>query len=503
LKILKIDMNAGSRTAVILIGYQNDYFSLDGKLHTVIQASSDIVLKNTQKLVAALKDTSVIFVETPIIFTKDYRELIEPSGILKVIKDVKAFKAGDPGSDTIPEIAAFGKRILRIPGKRGLNAFAGTCLEELLRREGVADVILCGAVTSVCIDSTGRVAHELGFRVHQLEDCSCGRTQAEQDQYCKQIFPLYANVTHTDKIIENILKLEQGKFYSPVSLDDLHIRKSITSVDVSGKGEFFHTAIILIGYQSDYFAKDGKLHSVIEASSDSVLKNTKKLLQTLKDTAVMFIETPIIFTKDYRELIEPSGILKIIKDVQAFKAGDSGSETIPELIEFGERILRVPGKRGLNAFAGTCLSELLRREGVSDVVLCGAVTSVCIDSTGRAAHELGFRVHQLEDCTCGRTQAEQDQYCRHIFPLYASVKTTEAALEAIMVSSSGKTVGSEAWRELQLRATAVMSGVREEEEEDDDEANLTDFMRLCTVKRISRFDDSLLHSIPRANLPHL
>ena len=42
-------------------------------------------MRNTERLVNALKHTSVLFVETPIIFTKDYNELIEPSGILKVI----------------------------------------------------------------------------------------------------------------------------------------------------------------------------------------------------------------------------------------------------------------------------------------------------------------------------------------------------------------------------------------------------------------------------------
>ncbi|EKX39365.1 hypothetical protein GUITHDRAFT_76475, partial [Guillardia theta CCMP2712] len=194
---------------------------------------------------------------------------------------------------------------------------------------------------------------------------------------------------------------------------------------------FSRTAVVLIGYQKDYFGRDGKLHGVIQASSDSVLRNTLKIINSLKDTSVLFIETPIIFTKDYSELLEPSGILKVIKDVQAFKMGDKGSETIPEITQFGDRIIQIPGKRGLNAFAGTCLEELLKRERVTDVVLCGAVTSVCIDSTGRAAHELGFRVHQLEDCTCGRTQAEQDQYCQEIFPLYASVTKTDDVIDQI------------------------------------------------------------------------
>lgn len=356
---------------------------------------------------------------------------MEPNGILKVIKDVEAFKTGNKGADTIPEIAKYRQRILQVPGKRGLNAFTGTCLELLLKSEKVTDVVLCGAVTSVCIDSTGRAAHERGFRVHQLSDCTCGRTEAEQHQYCREIFPLYANVTVTDHILNTITKAESGKTYNPPkSLPSLK-QSGVVHVHAARKQAYARTAVIMIGYQHDYFGSDGKLRHVIEASSGSVLTNTLKIIDTLKDTSTMLIETPIVFTKDYSELVEPCGILKVIKDVQAFKAGDPGAETIPELKKYGARILRMHGKRGLNAFTGTNLEGLLMMEKITDVVICGAVTSVCIDSTARAAHERGFRVHLLSDCTCGRTPADQDHYCNHIFPLYADVTTTDAMLVAI------------------------------------------------------------------------
>jgi nicotinamidase-related amidase len=301
------------RTAVIMIGYQHDYFGKDGKLHAVIEASSESVLNNTKKIIHTLKESSVLMIETPIIFTQDYSELVEPSGILKVIKDVQAFRAGHPGADTIPDIAEHGERILQVPGKRGLNAFTGTCLEMLLKSEKITDVVLCGAVTSVCIDSTGRAAHERGFRVHQVSDCTCGRTVAEQDQYCREIFPLYASVRTTDDILNDITIAEVGRTYNPPQSISSFKQSDVVHVDAAGTQVFGQTAIIMIGYQHDYFGKDGKLHAVIESSSDLVLKNTLRIIDALKDTSTIFVETPIIFTEDYRELVEPSGILKAIK----------------------------------------------------------------------------------------------------------------------------------------------------------------------------------------------
>jgi nicotinamidase-related amidase len=190
------------------------------------------------------------------------------------------------------------------------------------------------------------------------------------------------------------------------------------------------TAVLLIGYQNDYFAEDGILVSVLEDSSwmKEMLSNTVGLLDELKGSDALLISTPIQFTSDYAELFEPTGILEIIKNVGAFKAGESGSETIPELQAYGERIREVPGKRGLNAFSNTELDEVLSSNGVTHVVLAGVVTSICIDSTGRAAHERGYRVSVLSDCTAGRTTFEQSFYCENIFPLYANVTTSAKLL---------------------------------------------------------------------------
>ena len=70
--------------------------------------------------------------------------------------------------------------------------------------ESVADVVLRGAVTRVCIDSTGRAAHERSFRVHRLSYCTSERTEADQSHYCNDVFPLYADVTTTDDVISRI-----------------------------------------------------------------------------------------------------------------------------------------------------------------------------------------------------------------------------------------------------------------------------------------------------------
>ena len=195
------------------------------------------------------------------------------------------------------------------------------------------------------------------------------------------------------------------------------------------------TAAILIGYQNDYFAKDGILQGVIEepGRAAAVLANTLSLIEQLQSTSALLISTPIIFTPDYSELVDPVGILKSIQAVGAFKRGAPGAESVPEFSQFGDRIMEVPGKRGLNAFSNTNLDAVLREKGITNVVIAGVVTSICIDSTGRSAFESGYRVHILSDCTASRTAFEQSFYCEQIFPLYAEVLESETLLERVGV----------------------------------------------------------------------
>jgi nicotinamidase-related amidase len=183
------------------------------------------------------------------------------------------------------------------------------------------------------------------------------------------------------------------------------------------------TALLLIGFQNDYFSPQGVLYNVIEESNqlNHVVSNTANLLYFLSSTAVLSVATPILFTSTYEELVDPVGILRTIREVRAFQAGTFGAAMSPELLPFQSSIVEVPGKQGFNAFDRTNLDLFFKKKGITNLVLAGAVTSICIDSTARYAHERGYRVIVLSDCTSARTTFEQNFYCDKIFPLYAEV----------------------------------------------------------------------------------
>ena len=186
---------------------------------------------------------------------------------------------------------------------------------------------------------------------------------------------------------------------------------------------FKEIAVILVGYQNDYFAEDGILKGVVEEPGrvDQVLTNTLALIKKLAPTEASIIATGIVLTPSYRALANSTGILDKIKEVGAFTQGTSGAETIKELKQFGDRITYITGKEGFNSFQNTNLGQTLKDKGIKQVWVAGMVTSLCIDSTGRAAYEDGHEVAILSDCCSARTDLEQKFFCESVFPLYAKV----------------------------------------------------------------------------------
>jgi len=154
-------------TALILVGYQNDYFAQDGILRGVAEEPNrvDQVLGDTLVFIERAAPTGMTIISTPIVLEPDYRALAEPIGILNSIKQSGAFKAGTARADTIPELIAFGDRVMYITGKVGFNAFSSTTLETVLAERAIRDALMAGIVTPRCIDSTGRAAYERGYNV--------------------------------------------------------------------------------------------------------------------------------------------------------------------------------------------------------------------------------------------------------------------------------------------------------------------------------------------------
>ena len=134
-----------AKSALVLIGFQNDYFDEGGSLYTMIE-ERDVMpdcLQRTMSLIDAFIAAELPVVSTPIVFSPDYSELDRPIGILAAIKEFGAFRRGTPGGETTPQLKSYGDEITELPGKRGLNAFSNTVHGDTVRQHKPEDCSEC------------------------------------------------------------------------------------------------------------------------------------------------------------------------------------------------------------------------------------------------------------------------------------------------------------------------------------------------------------------------
>ncbi|MFI5100036.1 MAG: isochorismatase family cysteine hydrolase [Actinomycetes bacterium] len=182
-------------TAVVLIEYQNDFTSDGGALHGAVAdvMASTGMLANTAGLVKTARDAGATIIHAPIQFAAGYNEINEhPYGILAGVVATNAFVKGAWGAQIVDDVAPAEGDIV-IEGKRGLDTFASTNLDFILRSKGIKNVALGGFLTNCCVESTMRSAYEKGFNVFTLTDCVAATSQAEHENAITYDYPMFSH----------------------------------------------------------------------------------------------------------------------------------------------------------------------------------------------------------------------------------------------------------------------------------------------------------------------
>jgi nicotinamidase-related amidase len=144
------------KKALLIIDVQNDYF--DGGAHTLINAAE--AGKQAQQVLQTARKQNIAVVHLQHLAVNEGAGFFLP--------------------DTCG--AAIHTCVCPMPGEKIIiknypNSFRETMLLEYLRENNIADLVICGMMTDVCVDATVRAAKDLGFVTTVIGDACATRNR--------------------------------------------------------------------------------------------------------------------------------------------------------------------------------------------------------------------------------------------------------------------------------------------------------------------------------------
>ena len=137
---------------------------------------------------------------------RGYNEISShPYGILKGVVDGNAFIKGTWGAAIVDELTPQDGDIV-IEGKRGLDTFASTNLDFILRSKGISTIVLGGFLTNCCVESTMRSGYENGYRVITLNDCVAATSVEEHENALTYDYPMFSQPMSSVEFIGELAK---------------------------------------------------------------------------------------------------------------------------------------------------------------------------------------------------------------------------------------------------------------------------------------------------------
>jgi nicotinamidase-related amidase len=134
-----------AKTALVLIDFQNDYFSSYDNAKLAL-SGTEAASKQGAKLLAAFREKKL-----PVVHVR--HEFLN--------NDAPFFLPGSEGAEIHPSVTDItGESVVL---KHQINSFRDTNLKAILDEQDVENVVIVGAMTHMCVDAVTRAAKDLGY----------------------------------------------------------------------------------------------------------------------------------------------------------------------------------------------------------------------------------------------------------------------------------------------------------------------------------------------------
>lgn len=175
-----------------------------------------------------------------------------------------------------------------------------------------------------------------------------------------------------------------------------------------------NTALLIIDVQNDYFDKG----SMTLVGSDKASENIKMMLSKFRSECVPVIHIQHISSRPNATFFLPNTI---------------GAEIHPSVKPLDDEKIII--KHYPNSFRETDLLDHLKSLNITNLVICGMMTHMCVDATTRAAKDFGYNCVVIGDA-CATKNLEingeiveaknvQNSFLAALNYFYSTVKSTK------------------------------------------------------------------------------
>lgn len=180
------------------------------------------------------------------------------------------------------------------------------------------------------------------------------------------------------------------------------------------------TALVLIDLQQSNVARELAPHS-----AQQVVAHSAQLAEAMRQRGGTVVYVRVLI----KELLPLSADVALSRPASAPPLPENATDLVPEAgCQEGDIVI---AKRQWGAFQGTDLEQQLRRRGITTLVLAGFATNFGIESTARAATDLGYAVVFADDAMSSLRADLHEFSIKNIFPFMGKVRSTADLLSSL------------------------------------------------------------------------